>query len=139
MNFTRPISLPGLDVHLRCPWGTWVRVRVTMIFMTRRPSSKKDNSPKIVSQSRLILFVHQIFPSVSRSFMSSSAKPTNGSKILSKSPLSANEAKWTRLVKIDWQDPSGKQRIWESAERSTRSKGGIDGTTHHCWTNSIDP
>jgi len=59
--------------------------------------------------------------------MSSSAKPTNGSKILSKSTLSAKDAKWTKLTKIDWQDPSGKQRIWECAERNTRSKGGIDG------------
>ena len=28
-----------------------------------------------------------------------------------------DEAKWIRLNKIDYQDPSGKQRIWESAER----------------------
>lgn len=60
-----------------------------------------------------------------------SEKPTNGSKILSKCPLSADEAKWTKLTKINWQDPSGKQRIWESAERSTRSEGGIDGMNIH--------
>jgi hypothetical protein len=59
--------------------------------------------------------------------MSQSALPSNGSKILSKSPLSPNEAKWTRLTKINWQDPSGHNRLWECAERSTRSKGGIDG------------
>jgi len=58
----------------------------------------------------------------------STSKPTNGSKILSSHPLPANEAKWTKLTKINWQDPAGKRRIWESAERSTRSKGGIDGT-----------
>jgi hypothetical protein len=66
----------------------------------------------------------------SRLFMSafsSLSKPTNGSKILSKTTLPAQEAKWTKLTKINWQDPSGKQRIWESAERSTRSKGGVDG------------
>jgi ADP-ribose pyrophosphatase len=62
--------------------------------------------------------------------MSSSAKPSNGSKILSKTPLPANEAKWTKLTKIDWQDPSGKQRVWECAERSTRGKGGIDGISN---------
>jgi ADP-ribose pyrophosphatase len=59
-----------------------------------------------------------------------SAKPTNGSKIISKSPLSADEAKWARLTKINWQDPSGKSRVWESAERTTRSKRGIDGNLH---------
>jgi ADP-ribose pyrophosphatase len=57
-----------------------------------------------------------------------SSKPSNGSKILSQSPLQANEAKWTKLTKINWQDASGKERVWESAERSTRSKGGIDGS-----------
>jgi len=55
------------------------------------------------------------------------SKPTNGSKIVSKGPLSSDEAKWTKLTKINWQDPTGKDRVWESAERSTRSKGGIDG------------
>jgi ADP-ribose pyrophosphatase len=59
----------------------------------------------------------------------SSTTPSNGSKILSKTPLPANEAKWTKLTKINWQDPSGKQRVWESAERSTRGKGGIDGSS----------
>jgi ADP-ribose pyrophosphatase len=62
----------------------------------------------------------------------STSKPSNGSKILSKTPLNPSEAKWTKLTKIDWQDPSGKKRIWESAERSTRSKGGIDGMSWLC-------
>ena len=81
----------------------------------------------IAPLTRLLVILNQISPFLSRAFMSSS-KPTNGSKILAKSPLSASEAKWTRLTKIDWQDPSGKKRVWESAERSTRSKGAIDGT-----------
>jgi ADP-ribose pyrophosphatase len=59
--------------------------------------------------------------------MAASTRPTNGSQILSKTPLSADEARWIKLTKINWQDPSGKERIWESAERSTRSKGGVDG------------
>jgi ADP-ribose pyrophosphatase len=59
--------------------------------------------------------------------MSSSSKPTDGSKILSKTALSSEEAKWIRTKKINWRDPSGKDHVWESAERSTRSKGGIDG------------
>lgn len=45
------------------------------------------------------------------------SKPSNGSKILNKSDLSLDEARWTTLKKIDWQDPDGKHRVWESAER----------------------
>lgn len=47
----------------------------------------------------------------------SSSGPSNGSKVLSKTDLSLSEAKWTTLKKIDWQDPDGKKRVWESAER----------------------
>ena len=79
----------------------------------------------------------------------SQGKATNGSKILHKSALAADEAKFTKLCKIDWQDPckfsiyimlflstilivtltlsAGRKRVWESAERSTRGSGGIDG------------
>jgi len=31
-----------------------------------------------------------------------------------------------KLKKINWQDPEGKQRVWESAERTTRGSSGID-------------
>jgi hypothetical protein len=71
--------------------------------------------------------LNRIYPIICFALMSSSAKPSNGSKILSKTALPANEAKWTKLTKINWQDPSGKHRIWECAERSTRTKGGVDG------------
>lgn len=49
--------------------------------------------------------------------MSSKSKPSNGSKILQKSDMPLDEAKWTTLKKIEWQDPTGKKRVWESAER----------------------
>ncbi|USW52767.1 Putative NUDIX hydrolase domain-containing protein [Septoria linicola] len=42
------------------------------------------------------------------------------------SPLSADEAKWTELRKIEWTDQDGKNRVWEAAARKTRSKGGVD-------------
>ncbi|TKA74008.1 hypothetical protein B0A55_07746 [Friedmanniomyces simplex] len=42
------------------------------------------------------------------------------------SPLSADEAKWTELRKIEWTDQTGKQRVWEAAARKTRTKGGVD-------------
>ncbi|ROV93802.1 hypothetical protein VMCG_08797 [Cytospora schulzeri] len=49
-------------------------------------------------------------------------------KILSVGPLTNSEAKWTKLAKIQYKDPTGKTRDWESAERSTRPKGSdIDG------------
>ncbi|KUI60856.1 ADP-ribose pyrophosphatase [Cytospora mali] len=50
------------------------------------------------------------------------------SQILSVGPLAESEAKWTKLVKIQYKDPTGKTRDWESAERSTRPRGSdIDG------------
>lgn len=42
------------------------------------------------------------------------------------SPLSADEAKWSELQKIEWTDQTGKNRIWEAAARKTRGKGGVD-------------
>ncbi|KAK5123780.1 hypothetical protein LTR85_002416 [Meristemomyces frigidus] len=47
-------------------------------------------------------------------------------KITRISPLSADEAKWTELQKIEWQDQTGKDRIWEAAARKTRGKTGVD-------------
>ncbi|KAI0798124.1 NUDIX hydrolase domain-like protein, partial [Abortiporus biennis] len=35
-------------------------------------------------------------------------------------------SRWIKLKKINWEDPTGKQRVWESAERTTTSSGGID-------------
>ncbi|EPY54318.1 ADP-ribose diphosphatase [Schizosaccharomyces cryophilus OY26] len=47
-------------------------------------------------------------------------------KVLEVSDLETKDAKWTSLKKITWQDQSGKTRAWEMAERTTRSKSGID-------------
>ncbi|WBW70813.1 ADP-ribose diphosphatase, NudF subfamily Ysa1 [Schizosaccharomyces osmophilus] len=47
-------------------------------------------------------------------------------KVLDVSDLESKDAKWTSLKKITWQDQSGKTRAWEMAERTTRSKSGID-------------
>jgi len=41
-------------------------------------------------------------------------------KVLKTEPMPANEGKWITLNKITYQDPSGKERIWESAERPVR-------------------
>ncbi|KAK2018370.1 NUDIX domain-containing protein [Colletotrichum eremochloae] len=43
-------------------------------------------------------------------------------------PLSEDEARWIKLVKINYKDQNGQARTWESAERRTRPKNGeIDG------------
>jgi len=47
-------------------------------------------------------------------------------KILSTEELQSSEAKWVSLKKIKWQDPAGKERIWEAAGRKTQSKAGLD-------------
>ncbi|KAK7962444.1 Nudix protein [Apiospora aurea] len=39
-----------------------------------------------------------------------------------------NDARWIKLLKIDYKDARGQPRTWETAERRTRPKGGdIDG------------
>ncbi|KAK7985107.1 hypothetical protein PG988_002729 [Apiospora saccharicola] len=52
----------------------------------------------------------------------------NDAKVVSTQPLDTNDAKWIKLLKIDYEDARGKKRTWETAERRTRPKGGdIDG------------
>lgn len=46
-------------------------------------------------------------------------------------PLNDADAKWVGLRAIEWQDPTGKARKWECADRKTR-KGEVDGK-HKTW------
>ncbi|KAI0747793.1 NUDIX hydrolase domain-like protein [Daedaleopsis nitida] len=48
------------------------------------------------------------------------------SKVVSVENLSTADAKWVQLKKCTYKDPTGKERLWEYAERPTRSSGGID-------------
>ncbi|CAF9931330.1 hypothetical protein IMSHALPRED_008601 [Imshaugia aleurites] len=49
-------------------------------------------------------------------------------KVISTQPLMIKDARWTKLVLTTYTDPLGKERTWESAERSTRPKNSpIDG------------
>ncbi|KAH7493882.1 NUDIX hydrolase domain-like protein [Fusarium oxysporum f. sp. albedinis] len=49
-------------------------------------------------------------------------------KVTSTEPLSKEEARWIKLSKITYHDPTGTSRTWESAERLTRPKtADIDG------------
>ncbi|KAI5451772.1 hypothetical protein NCC49_001419 [Naganishia albida] len=47
-------------------------------------------------------------------------------KILNTTDFQPDGFKWTRLKKIDWEDETGRKRVWEAAERSTRGKAGVD-------------
>ncbi|KAG8525857.1 uncharacterized protein KY384_000617 [Bacidia gigantensis] len=59
--------------------------------------------------------------------MSTNPSPAD-SKVLSTGPLENKDARWARLVLTTYKDPLGKERTWESAERSTRPKNSsIDG------------
>lgn len=54
--------------------------------------------------------------------------PVDKPKVVSAEPLDTQDARWIRLVKLQYQDPNGQTRTWETAERRTRPKGGdIDG------------
>ncbi|KAF7295198.1 Nudix hydrolase domain-containing protein [Mycena indigotica] len=46
--------------------------------------------------------------------------------VISSSVMSASEAKWITLKKLVYRDAEGKERLWESAERTTRKSSGID-------------
>src|SRR3989338_4735881 len=49
--------------------------------------------------------------------------PARSSKIIREEIVAAKN--WVQLKLIHWEDPTGKRRIWESAERTTR-RGAID-------------
>ncbi|KAI0646755.1 NUDIX hydrolase domain-like protein [Trametes meyenii] len=48
------------------------------------------------------------------------------SKVVAVEELASPEAKWVKLKKCRWQDPEGTERLWEFAERPTRSSSGVD-------------
>lgn len=50
---------------------------------------------------------------------------SQNAKVLKTTPLEDSDAKWVGLKAIEWVDPTGKQRKWESADRKTR-KGDVD-------------
>ncbi|EFN58985.1 hypothetical protein CHLNCDRAFT_19042, partial [Chlorella variabilis] len=48
------------------------------------------------------------------------------SKVVSVEDCGPEGFRWITLKRITWEDPSGRQRLWESAERTTR-RGDTDG------------
>ncbi|KAL8857655.1 MAG: hypothetical protein Q9178_005820 [Gyalolechia marmorata] len=60
--------------------------------------------------------------------MSKTTCKASDAKVLFTGPLMPEDARWTRLVLTTYNDPLGKQRTWEHAERATRPKdSSIDG------------
>ncbi|KAI3433956.1 hypothetical protein D9Q98_003758 [Chlorella vulgaris] len=50
----------------------------------------------------------------------------DAAKVVSVEDCGPDGFRWLTLKKITWQDPAGRQRLWESAERTTR-RGEVDG------------
>jgi ADP-ribose pyrophosphatase len=48
------------------------------------------------------------------------------SRIIATQDYGPKRFKWLTLKLIEWQDPAGKQRFWESCERTTRAASGVD-------------
>ncbi|VDB96169.1 unnamed protein product [Peniophora sp. CBMAI 1063] len=46
--------------------------------------------------------------------------------IVSKEELEGRDAKWVSLKKLNWKDHTGRERVWEVAERRTRGSSGLD-------------
>ncbi|EPQ30616.1 uncharacterized protein PFL1_02140 [Pseudozyma flocculosa PF-1] len=57
--------------------------------------------------------------------LASGKMSSQDAKVLSSSPLSSSDSKWVTLRSIAWVDPTGKERKWESADRTTR-RGAVD-------------
>jgi ADP-ribose pyrophosphatase len=55
----------------------------------------------------------------------------SGAKIIKISPMSNDESKWVALDKIEYQDQSGKKRVWEMCHRTSR-KGDCDAVAIFC-------
>ncbi|KAK9808257.1 hypothetical protein WJX73_004125 [Symbiochloris irregularis] len=51
----------------------------------------------------------------------------DGAKVLRKRDFGPAGFRWLTLTRIEWADPTGRERVWECAERQTRSQGGVDG------------
>ncbi|KXS10017.1 hypothetical protein M427DRAFT_37940 [Gonapodya prolifera JEL478] len=51
--------------------------------------------------------------------------PSGLPAVVSKEVLEAKDARWVKLHKLKWKDQTGKERLWETAERTTR-KGDVD-------------
>lgn len=85
-------------------------------------NTKPSKLPVKVNQPSSIQF--QITRSI-RTITNDQSSSSKMAKVLRSEPLSDKDAKWVGLRAIYWQDPTGKERKWECADRRTR-KGDAD-------------
>lgn len=102
-----PGDLPA-SMNLRLYLKTTRHIRSSTI-LTRRASSIRPISSSVPSCVKF----------------QNSTMSSQDAKILKVKPLEDSDAKWVGLRAIEWVDPTGKERKWESADRKTR-KGDVD-------------
>lgn len=96
--------------------------QISFLRFTRRQlfpanSSVQHNARAFTSASTL---------HATKTFAATDSKMSSQSaKVIKTAPLDDSEAKWVGLRSIEWVDPTGRQRKWESADRKTR-KGDVD-------------
>lgn len=89
-----------------------------------RPQLLKSTRITTSSSSSSRLF-HTTHPSPNPTTMST-GKPASDSSIENTSRLQTDDFKWVTLRSINWKDPTGKSRRWETAERPTRKGSAVD-------------
>lgn len=63
---------------------------------------------------------HKSVRAVTRQIDNMAAAPTNLSSVLTTETCPTTQFRWVGLKKLTWQDPTGKNREWECAFRTTR-------------------
>lgn len=115
--------LQFVSKHLMSACSTLFLARVPSLaassLRTSRLLPTAATTPRAFSTSATLHKI-QAFAATSDSTMS-----YQSAKVLKTIPLEDADAKWVGLKAIEWVDPSGKQRKWESADRKTR-KGDVD-------------
>lgn len=83
----------------------------------------------LVRRARLppsILPPRTLLPSLTRSLSSTADTYKMPEPQILRTEECPSDAKWLKLEKIHWKDQGGKERIWEAANRKTRTEAGVD-------------
>ena len=81
--------------------------------------------PILLARHNTPRYIFPVRNTLISAFHTMSVSDPRASKVVRSHPL-ATETRWIGLRAIEWVDPSGKQRVWESADRKTR-RGEVDG------------
>ncbi|WOO80977.1 putative Nudix hydrolase [Vanrija pseudolonga] len=109
----RSVLLNTLRSSSRLPSFTSPRAALAPHF-TRTMSSSAAPSPSVTS------------PAVTASSVTSPAAPGVQEPEIIDVEDYKTDARWLKLQRIKWRDQEGKERFWEVANRTTRSRGGVD-------------